>query len=75
MNKPFPKGWENYDIHTEVKERDYWLIQHLEKTKWEYFADGGEIICDSGVINENGITRWYGLKRDFVLDSGMIACL
>jgi len=63
-SRPNPKGWENYDLHTEVNESEKNLINYLEKTKWEYFADGGSIHGNPSGINLGFKTRWYGLKRD-----------
>jgi hypothetical protein len=54
INNPFPKGWENYDLHIEVNEVEYHLIQYLEKTKWEHFANGGSICGTPNGIDESG---------------------
>lgn len=67
INEPLPKGWENYDLHTEVNEQERHLIQYLEKTKWEHFANGGSICGTPNGIDESGKTRWYGLKRNVVM--------
>lgn len=66
INSPLPEGWGNYDLHTEVNAQDHRLIQHLEKTKWEYFADGGSISGTPNGIDTSRKTRWYGLKRKMV---------
>ena len=34
VGNPLPKGWENFELHTEVYERDIDLIQFLEKVSF-----------------------------------------
>ncbi len=64
IDNPLPKGWDSYDLHIVVNEQEYELIKHLEKTKWEHFANGGVICGTSKGIDTSGKTRWYGLRRN-----------
>jgi hypothetical protein len=66
INNPFPRDWENFDLHVEVSERDFQLTQHLEKTNWVHFADGGCIYEPCNGLDDSGKTRWYGLKRESI---------
>ena len=66
VSDPPPKGWFDYVLHTEVNEREFELIQYLEKTKWVYFANGGYIEGNRSGVDESSKTRWCGLKREVV---------
>lgn len=64
---PLPKDWFVYELHIEVKCTSFELIEHLEKSKWIHFADGGDI---SGSIDGDfydNRTRWYGLNKKNIL--------
>lgn len=63
INDPLPKKWEDYDLHVEVSELDYQIIQYLEKTGWEYFSNSGGLLGNQEGIRDNK-TRWYGLRKD-----------